>query len=73
MTVRLGQGHGCKLPEVQQGNSLTARLETRASLRHWQGEDFQSARGYKEVTKFSVCPEQTTADLGVGNELLLLL
>lgn len=73
MTVRLGQGHGCKLPEVQQGDRLTTRLKTRASLHHWHGEDFPSARGFEEVTKFSLCPEKPTAALVGGNELLLLL
>lgn len=49
--MRVGQGHGCELPEAQQGD----RLEARASLHHWHGEDFPSARGFKEVTKFSLC------------------
>lgn len=71
--MRLGQCRGRMLSEVQQGNNLTARLETKASPRHRQGKDFPTARGCKEVTKFTSCPARTTAGLGGGNEFLLLL
>lgn len=70
--MRAGPGCGHK-SEMPEGNSLIARLETRALSCHWQGEDFPNARQCKEVTEFSPCPTWTTADPGGENEFVLFL